>query len=210
MQITLLGATGPTGQQVLAQALEDGHSVTALVRDPARLPQRGDSRVAVITGDATVSRDVADALAGSDAVISALGPGKDFKSTLATRSTAALLPAMAKSKTKRLVWLSALGAGNSSRQQSVVQATASKLLMGKLMADKGVADEKLAASGLDCIIVLPVMLTNGSRTATYKTFEADAHGGRVGGKISRADVADYLLGAATGKYEAKGRIILTR
>ncbi|MFD8431307.1 NAD(P)-dependent oxidoreductase [Streptomyces coelicoflavus] len=210
MQITLLGATGPTGQKVLTQALEDGHSLTVLVRDPARLPQRDDSRVTVITGDATVARDVADAVAGSDAVISALGPGKDFKSTLATRTTAALLPAMAKSKAKRLVWLSALGAGSSSQLQSVFQATASKLLMSKLMADKGVADDKVAASSLNCTIVLPVMLTNGPRTATYKTFDADAHNGRVGGKISRADVADYLLGAATGKYEAKSRIILTR
>ncbi|MFF2327738.1 MULTISPECIES: NAD(P)-dependent oxidoreductase [unclassified Streptomyces] len=210
MQITLLGATGPTGQQVLIQALKGGHSVTALVRDPSRLPQRGDSRVTVITGDATVARDIEGAVAGSDVVISALGPGKDFTSTLATRTTAALLPAMAKSKAERLVWLSALGAGNSSQQQSVVQATASKLLMGKLMADKGVADDKLVASGLNCTIVLPVMLTNGPHTATCTTIDADTRTGRVGGKISRADVADYLLGAATGKYEAKGRIILTR
>ncbi|MER5278600.1 NAD(P)-binding oxidoreductase [Streptomyces sp. NPDC002809] len=210
MQITLLGATGPTGQQVLTQALEGGHGVTALVRDPARLPQRGGSRVTVITGDATVAGDVAGAVAGSDAVISALGPGKDFKSTLATRTTAALLPAMATGKAKRLVWLSALGAGNSSRQQSVVQAAASKLLMGKLMADKGVADGELEAGAPNCTVVLPVMLTNGPRTAAYKVVDADTHTGRIGGRISRADVADYLLGAATGKYEAKGRVVLTR
>ncbi|MFD8733945.1 NAD(P)-dependent oxidoreductase [Streptomyces sp. NPDC059618] len=208
MHITLLGATGPTGQQVLTQALERGHTVTVLVRDPSRLPQRDDSRVTVITGDATVAGDVTRAV-GRGPVISALGPGKDFKSTLATRAVAAVLPAMAASEADRLVWLSALGAGSSSQQQSVIQGTASKMLMSRLMADKGVADDDLAASDVDCTIALPVMLTNGPHTGTYKTFDADTHAGRVGGRISRADVADFLLAAATAERPAPRRVILT-
>ncbi|MFD5818255.1 NAD(P)-dependent oxidoreductase [Streptomyces sp. NPDC127038] len=208
MHITLLGATGPTGQQVLTQALESGHTITVLVRDPSRLPQRDDSRVTVITGDATVAGDVTRAV-GRGPVISALGPGKDFKSTLATRAVAAVLPSMAASEANRLVWLSALGAGSSSQQQSVIQGAASKMLMSRLMADKGVADDDLAASDVDCTIALPVMLTNGPRTGTYKTFDADTHVGRVGGRISRADVADFLLAAATGERPAQRRVILT-
>ncbi|MFC8454456.1 NAD(P)-dependent oxidoreductase [Kitasatospora sp. NPDC057223] len=210
MQITLLGATGPTGQQVLRQALEAGHHVTALVRDPARLPQRDDDRVTVITGDATDTDAVERALHGSRAVVSALGPGKDFTSTLATRAADAVLAAMADSGVGRLVWLSALGAGATARQQSVIQSAASRLLMSRLMADKGVADDRIAGGGPDWTVALPVMLTNGPHTGTYRTIDADSGTGRIGGRVSRADVADFLLKAATTEEGTRRRVILTR
>ncbi len=106
MKLTLLGATGPTGQRVLDQALKAGHQVTALVRDPARLPQRQDGRVTVVTGDATRTEDLKQAISGSDAVLSALGPGKDFKSDLASRTARALVPAAGATDVTRVVVLS--------------------------------------------------------------------------------------------------------
>ncbi|MFC1403560.1 MULTISPECIES: NAD(P)-dependent oxidoreductase [Streptacidiphilus] len=209
MQLTVLGATGPTGQQVVQQALAAGHRITALVRDPARLPQRDDDRVTVVVGDATSRTDVEKALHGSDALISALGPGKDFKSTLATQSTGPVLEAAATAGVQRLVWLSALGAGTSGQRQSRIQASASKLLMSKLMADKGTADDTIARSDLAWTIALPVMLGNGSATGTYKALPLDSGTTRNGGKLSRADLADALLAAATTNKWTRQRIILT-
>ncbi|MFI5666088.1 NAD(P)-dependent oxidoreductase [Streptomyces sp. NPDC051704] len=210
MQLTLLGATGPIGRQVLLQALAAGHRVTALVRDPARLPQRDDERVTVVVGDAASAADVEEAARGSQALVCALGPGKDFKSTLATRTAGPVLEAMAAAGVERLVWLSALGSGDTSRHQSRFQAAASKLVMGTLMADKGIADETIARSDRDWTIALPVMFGNGPATGAYQTIPLDRTRGRTGGRINRADVADFLLSAATSDLWARRRVILTR
>ncbi|MFF4098967.1 NAD(P)-dependent oxidoreductase [Streptomyces sp. NPDC001903] len=210
MQLTLLGATGPIGQQVLRQALAAGHRVTALVRDAARLPQREDERVTVVVGDAASAADVESAARGGDALICALGPGKDYKSTLATRTAGPVLEAMAAAGVERLVWLSALGSGDTARRQSLFQAGAAKLVMGALMADKGVADETIARSDRAWTIALPVMFANGRAAGDYETIPLDGTRGRVGGRIDRADVADFLLSAATDGLWVRRRVILTR
>ncbi|MFF3653112.1 NAD(P)-dependent oxidoreductase [Streptomyces sp. NPDC002181] len=210
MQLTLLGATGPIGRQVLEQALAAGHRVTALVRDAARLPQRDDERVTVLIGDAASAADVERAARGSGALICALGPGKDYKSTLATRTAGPVLDAMAAAGVQRLVWLSALGSGDTHRRQSLFQAGASRLVMGTLMADKGVADETIARSDRAWTIALPVMFADGRTTGDYETIPLDGTRGRVGGRISRPDVADFLLSAATSGLWIRRRVILTR
>ncbi|MEU4125947.1 NAD(P)-dependent oxidoreductase [Streptomyces virginiae] len=138
--------------------------------------------------------------------VCALGPGKDYRSTLATRTAGPVLEAMAAAGVRRLVWLSALGSGGTVRRQSLFQAGASRLVMGTLMADKGVA-----GSDRDWTIALPVMFGNG-RTVPggYETIPPDGTRGRVGGRIGRADVADFLLRAATGGQRIRRRVILTR
>ncbi|MEV6578566.1 NAD(P)-binding oxidoreductase [Streptomyces sp. NPDC051582] len=210
MQLTLLGATGPIGRQILRQALAAGHRVTVLVRDAARLPQRDDERVTVVVGDAASAADVERAARGSRALICALGPGKDYKSTLATRTAGPVLEAMAAAGVERLVWLSALGSGGTSRRQSLFQAGAAKLVMGTLMADKGTADETIARSDRAWTIALPVMFADGRPTGDYETIPLDGTRGRVGGRIDRADVADFLLSAATSDLWVRRRVILTR
>ncbi|MGB8021298.1 MAG: SDR family oxidoreductase [Candidatus Nanopelagicales bacterium] len=74
MRLVLFGATGQIGRDILAQALARGHRVTALVRDPARLPKAGHG-VKVMMGDARREADVARAVVNQDAVVNAMGPG---------------------------------------------------------------------------------------------------------------------------------------
>ncbi len=52
MRLAILGATGPTGQQLVKQALQAGHMVTALVRNPAKLPIK-DKHLSIIQCQAT-------------------------------------------------------------------------------------------------------------------------------------------------------------
>ncbi|WP_442816317.1 NAD(P)H-binding protein [Streptomyces sp. NBC_01233] len=104
----------------------------------------------------------------------------------------------------------ALGSGDTARRQSFFQAGASKLVMGTLMAEKGIADETIARSDLDWAIALPVMFGNGRTTGGYETIPLDGAQGRVGGRINRADVADFLLSAATSDRWSRQRVILTR
>lgn len=73
MRLFLLGATGRTGLELVSQGLRRGHEITALVRSPEKIVRR-DPALRVVKGDPRSPREVAAALAGNDAVVSALGP----------------------------------------------------------------------------------------------------------------------------------------
>lgn len=73
MKITLIGATGSVGSRILNEALSRGHQVTALVRDPAKLPARPG--LTVVQGDALDAACLPSKLSGADAVVSAYNPG---------------------------------------------------------------------------------------------------------------------------------------
>ena len=73
MKIALIGATGFVGSALLKELLTRGHSVRALLRDPAKLaPQPG---LELHQADATLAEAVAAAVQGVDAVLSAYNPG---------------------------------------------------------------------------------------------------------------------------------------
>lgn len=207
MHLTLLGATGPTGQLVLQQALKAGHRVTALVRDPARLPQRDDPEVTVVTGDATRTEDLARAMTGSRAVVSALGAGSARTSDLASRAAQALVPAARATGIQRIVVLSAFGVGDTLQHYSAVPRTFVKLLLQGVFGDKAVADELLRDSGLDVTLVYPTILTKGPYTGTYTAIETP--GKKIGGRISRADVADFMLRQVDSEEWSHRTAILT-
>lgn len=73
MNLALIGPTGFVGSAVLQELLQRGHHVTALARDPAKLPSHAHLRV--VKADVLNSRDVAQAVEGLDAVVSAYNPG---------------------------------------------------------------------------------------------------------------------------------------
>lgn len=73
MKIALIGATGFVGSAVLAELLSRGHAVTALARNPARIATQAG--LAVVQADVLDPAQVAAAVSGHDAVISAYNPG---------------------------------------------------------------------------------------------------------------------------------------
>lgn len=73
MKIVLFGATGHIGQRIVREALDRGHDVLGVVRDPSRA-QSPDPRVPLVQGDATDPASVAAAVAGADAVVTAVSP----------------------------------------------------------------------------------------------------------------------------------------
>jgi putative NADH-flavin reductase len=73
MNIALIGATGFVGSPVLSELLSRGHKVTVLARTPSKLPAQAG--LAVVKADALDAAQVAKAVAGHDAVISAYNPG---------------------------------------------------------------------------------------------------------------------------------------
>lgn len=187
MHIALFGATGGTGLQVLEQALAAGHSVTALVRDPAKLSVRPGLNL--ITGDVLDQQATARCVQNTDAVICVLG-SHGRRAPVEAKGTECILSAMHAAGVRRLVAVTSLGVGDSRNQINPLFRYVMDLTLGPIMAAKGEQERLIQASGLDWTIVRPAGLTNGPRTGSYRFGTDPALKGR---QVSRADVADFVL-----------------
>jgi uncharacterized protein len=106
MNVVLYGATGMIGSRVLDELLSRGHHVTAVVRDPAKVPQR--SGVTALKGDVLDAKDVAAKTAGADAVVSAYAPPQDSPEQVSD-SVRALIGGVKESRAKRLLVVGGAG-----------------------------------------------------------------------------------------------------
>ncbi|MFC5815789.1 MULTISPECIES: NAD(P)-dependent oxidoreductase [Nonomuraea] len=182
MRLLVIGATGRTGAHVLEQGVARGHEVTAFTRKPELLKGREGLR-AVVTGDATDLPTVREAVAGQDAVISAVGTSGIART---------LIAAMRETGVRRVVM-------TSSRS---IPATRPRLAVGlawlffrSAYVDLARAEGMLEVSGLDWTIVRATMLTGKPANGRlHVDFEANATGGEA--TLPRADYATALLDAA--------------
>ena len=187
MNVAIFGATGGTGLEAVMQSLEQGHRVTAFVRDSAKLTIQNEE-LRVVRGDAMNPTDVEEAVKGQDAVISALGVSRRAPLTICSEGTKNIIAAMKKDNIKRIIVESAYGAGDTRKG---FYGNAVWMLIASRIRDKELMEKTLGESGLDWAISRPVYLTNGPWTGVYRVgFEL--HVG-IWPKISRADVADFML-----------------
>jgi putative NADH-flavin reductase len=192
LNILVFGATGPTGQQIVRQALNRSHRVVAFVRQRDGLPIK-DDHLTLVVGDTTQDESqVAEAMRGQEVVVSALGRRNSFRSDhLISRSMRTILPAMVRAGVRRLILVSALGVGDSHRGAPLIPRIMYRVLLRDIFADKNTAEEDVRSSGLEWTIVYPVLLTNGPLTGRYRVGEQLALHGLP--KISRADLAHFIL-----------------
>jgi putative NADH-flavin reductase len=196
-RVLIVGATGGTGRQLVLQALERGYQVTALVRDPGKL-QLEHPKLRVVRGDVLQYSSLEEAVRGQDAVLSALGHKRFFGPTrILSEGTRNLLRAMEAHGVRRLVSETALGLGNSAARMGLYYTLlVIPLIVPFYFWDKTRQERLIASSPMDWVIVRPGALTNGPRRGTYR------HGGHLGNliwtvRISRADVADFMLNQLT-------------
>jgi len=197
VKLVVLGATGGTGIEVVKQALIRGHSVTAFVRSPERLASYQDS-ITIRKGDLLNGAELAQALEGHDAVISAFGPRIPIAkedSDLLQRFAAVLVKSMREAKVKRVVVESVAFLF----KNSVFPPTylLGRLLFPGVIVDASGMEEALRTSVLDWTIIRPPELTDQPYTGSYRVGE-----GRLpafGFKISRANVAEFMVKAAESK-----------
>ena len=200
MNLTVLGATGPTGTQLVEQALAAGHHVTALARSPEKLTITNPN-LHVVQGDATDRAAVSQAMKGADAVISTLGA----KGSVIAAAARAIVAVAKQEGPQRIVMLSSFAVARDRLK------AASKLLTGMAMGaqikDKTAGEEALRASGLDWTIVYPTRLTNGPKTEPTVVPETTKVG--MSHTVSRADVVSFLLQAATDGLYSRRAVIIT-
>lgn len=197
MKITLFGATGGTGRQLLQQACEAGHEVTAVVRDPARLTV-AHPRLTVLRADVMDPTAIGPAVRGHDAVVSALGSRAGrVPTTVCTDSATSIISAMRAEGVRRLVVVSA-GVVTTDGDGPLTRLVLKPILNTVLKhttADKWRMEDVVRASGLEWTIVRPPMLTDGPHTGTYRsTIDRNVRGGL---RVSRADLADCVLRCLT-------------
>ncbi len=193
MKLLIFGATGGTGRQLVAQALAQGHDVTGFARGAASLGI-SHPNLSLISGDVTDATAVQRVVPGHDAVLCAIGAPAWVRTTVRADGTRNIVDAMERAGVRRLVCQSSLGIGDSSK---VALPFYLKRLVIPIMLRHGFADHErqeqiVAQSELDWTIVRPATMTAGERTGDYRRgFPADAAGIKI--KISRADVADFML-----------------
>lgn len=115
MKVIIFGATGFSGQGILAEALKQGHEVTILVRDASKIPIKHQN-LTIVEGNVLDPQTVASVLHHQEAVIQCLGVGGkgDGKpSTFISDATKIIVDEMQMQKIKRLIAMSNVGAGNS-------------------------------------------------------------------------------------------------
>lgn len=196
-RILIVGATGGTGRQLVTQALERGCVVTALVREPSRL-QVDHPQLTVIQGDVLDESAVGTAMRGQEAVLSALGHKRFFHPTrILSEGTRNILRAMNTHGVPRLVCETALGIGDSAGRMGLYYTLfVIPVVLPFYFWDKTRQERMIAGSNVEWVIVRPGVLTNGGKLGRYR------HGRQVGGflltvRISRADVADFMLNQLT-------------
>ena len=197
MRITILGASGRIGRHVLEQALDAGHEVTVLVRDAARLGTLAD-RVHLVTGTVNDPAAVGQAVQGSDAVISTIGPDANRPEQVlrlrdGMRNTIA---AMHRHGVRRIVNLSGAGITAPGERKPLFDRIASRivrLLSRNVVAAKQAEYDELARTDLEWVAVRPAIVTDGPPTGRYLAGPGEL---RAGARIGRGDVAHLMLAEA--------------
>ncbi len=192
MKLIIFGATGGTGLELVQQALEAGHEVTAFVRNAGQVKVNHE-RLNVVEGDVLNLAGVQQAIQNQDVVICSLGAKAMDKDMLRANGTRNIIDGMHLAGVGRLVCLSALGCGESrTLLPFFYKYLICPIFLRHVYRDHEIQEKYVRSSELDWTIVRPAVLTNGQLTRTY------LHGDMAASKplkmkISRADVADFML-----------------
>jgi putative NADH-flavin reductase len=196
-RVLIIGATGGTGRQLVSQALERGHFVTALVRTPSKLSIE-HSNLQVVKGDVLDYASVEAAMRGQEAVLSALGHKRFFSpARVLSEGTRNLLRAMEAHGVSRFICETSLGLGDSAGRMGLYYTLfVIPFVLPLYFWDKTRQERLIAASRVEWVVVRPAVLTDEATRGAYR------HGRAVGSflwtlRIPRADVADFMLNQIT-------------
>src|ERR1700712_1396473 len=200
MNIAIFGASGATGKLLTQRCLAAGYNVTALLRTPEKFSLR--DRVQVVPGSPFDLASVRQTIKDTDAVLSALGAKSLRKEDVLERAVPQIIAAMqetiSQSKpVRRIIVLGSAGALPSSLDKQpawrrwVVQNIVYKTFLKWPVASQISQWNNLSHSNLDWTMVMPPMLTNGPARRSYR-IDGDALPPN-GSRISRADVADFMM-----------------
>lgn len=191
MNLIIFGATGTVGKEIVKQALEKGYNATAFVRNLQKNQIAHHQNLTIYKGDVLNQPDVENALKNQDIVLCALGDGKAGK--IRALGTKNIIEAMNKTGKTRLICQTTLGMGKSYGNLNFIwKHIMFGILLKKAFQDHQLQEQYILNSNLDYTLVRPSALTDGVVTNQYKK-GFDGNFKKLNLKISRADVADFML-----------------
>ena len=198
MKIVVFGASGGTGLQVVKQALQAGHMVTAFVRTPSKMEIK-HANLAVFQGDSMDAAAVDGAVAGQDAVISALGSTRPPVAGMMETSAKNIVAAMKKHGVRRIISTTGAGVRQPEDQPKFMDHFIGfllNLLAKDVVLDSAANVKLIQSSDLDWTIVRFPRLMDGAHTRKYRVGYVDKDSST---QFSRADGADFILKELTEK-----------
>jgi putative NADH-flavin reductase len=205
-KILVFGATGGTGKLVVEKALERGHRVTAVARSPGTLTA-WHQNLEIVKGDVFQPNTFENAMKEKDAVVSCLGIRNRKPTTIYSEGVGNLIAAMQKDNVNRIICLSATGVivpPKGSRIMKFVVKNILQRLFKHSYADMMMMEKMLAETGLDWTVIRPPWLRDTTYTGKYRTCINEHL--RNPSKISRADLADYIMNHLTDEKTFKARV----
>ncbi|MBT8329260.1 MAG: SDR family oxidoreductase [Desulfofustis sp.] len=192
MKLLIIGASRGIGKALLEEALKEDLQVRVLARDPEKIEATNDA-LEIVRGDVRDLDDVSNGLQGMDVVCSCIGVPITFKPVdLFAVAARNLVQAVEREPGQKLIAVTGIGAGDSKGHGGFLYDRIFKpLFLRTIYDDKDREEEIIMASTTDWLIVRPAGLTNGPRTGKYKVLN-DLEG-NVATRISRRDVADFIL-----------------
>jgi putative NADH-flavin reductase len=194
MKIVVFGANGPVGKLLVAQALREGHEVSAVTRRPTEFPL-ADARLRVLAGDVLDAGDVAQAVSGHDAVLSLVGvPYSRQPVSVYSIGITNILAAMQTAGVRRLIGVTSGGTNpHFAWAEGIIFGLILKRIIGRtLYADMRRMEAIMFASDCEWTIVRPARLIDTPSTTAYQTAEAYLVPGMP--QTARRDLAAFMLG----------------
>ena len=194
MNVTVFGATGGVGSRVVDELRSRGHSVTAYVRNPDKVPASWGSDVNVVAGELSDAAAVDRAVRGADAVVSALGPSLDRKATglPLVEGTRNIVAAMQKHSVRRYVGTatpSVLDPREKPTWQTRLATFMARTFLRRAYNELVSMSNIVTSSGLDWTIVRFLAPKDGPAKGSVR------HGfygtTKLGFNVTRADIAAF-------------------
>jgi uncharacterized protein len=204
MNLTILGSTGGVGRELTRQALERGHTVTAIARNPDAIDAPVSPRLTRVRGDVHDPASIASAITSEATVLSGLGTSKrapENTLVIGARAVVAAHP-------RRIIWLGAMGTGVSAATAGRFTSVLLKVVLGAEYADHIRADTTVAADGGTVLHAGP--LSDKPRSPVGRTVRLTGVPRRLfPASISRATVAAMMLDEAENpQFDSSTAVVL--
>lgn len=189
MKVTVLGATGGTGQWVIKLLLKEGHDVTAYVRHPEKIKNKSE-KLRLVKGEISDKEQLGKTLLDQEVVLSCLGSNTTKKSTQLRDMATAVLKATEKTEVKHIIYMATAGIDN---EFTGIFKWFIRLILGNVIDDHKAAADLYRDSGIDYTIIKPMQLKDQDLTGKYVTALEGLPSSKKA--ISRANVADCMVKA---------------
>ncbi len=192
MKIAIFGGTGKTGKHLVQEALNAGHDVAVLARTPSKLGIEHPA-LQIVQGDLANVSAIENTIAGADVVMSVLGPTPKQAPFAISNGITHILTAMKKHGVNRLVISAGAGVGDPNDKPKFVDRLAKfaiKNLSKNAYEDMNRVVEIIKASNVQWTIIRVPMLTDQPK---QNKIRMGYLGGDVGIRLSRADMAEFML-----------------